>query len=177
MKNLEDLSLRFARRTSWQPFIGVCAPVIDRLRGSAAQMDVDDARAEEDEPPGPSRRPHAEPQHSDDRSRSATELLAPPRLPQPLPSDVSWGLLAVPHKLKFADMEYLEVLGVCAAHVWATPWLMHNLVKSIKEALLKKEASLRLEATREREHDAVAAGSPASRQPPRAKRKAAGSAT
>ena len=49
----------------------------------------------------------------------------------------------MPHKLKFAEMEYLEVLGACAAHVWATPWTMHNLVKAIKEALLKKEAELR----------------------------------
>jgi len=48
-----------------------------------------------------------------------------------------------PKQLKFAEMEYLEVLGACAAHVWATPWTMHNLVKAIKEAALKKEAELR----------------------------------
>jgi hypothetical protein len=107
------------------------------------QMDADDdADAEVARPSG---RPIS--QHSDCAAVAPTQLLGPPRRPQVLPSGVSWGLLAVPHKLKFAEMEYLEVLGACAAHVWATPWTMHNLVKAIKEALLKKEAELRWQAS------------------------------
>ena len=58
---------------------------------------MDDADGDDADAAGPSGRPSS--QHGSFAAVAPAQLLGPPRLPQPLPSGVSWGLLAVPHKV------------------------------------------------------------------------------